>query len=154
LQRFGELVFSETLNQNASTLLRRDAIGHNPSLAQSGKAVPRKFICSKSRTTHLTPTSFTDKQLKLSNTLPSCNISRKFIFGLKSKDLYSGSPLHCLPPDRTNRNRVVVYSAAALGIIHDMTANTQKYFECHTDDITCLSLDPSGTYALSGQLGE
>jgi hypothetical protein len=128
-------------------------IGRNLFRAENSKVLPRKFISSKSRTTYLTPTSFTDEQLQLSSSPPSCNITRKFVFGFRSKELYSGSPLHCLPQTRSDRNRVVVYSAASLGIIHDLTSNTQTYFENHTDDITCLSLDASGTYAVSGQLG-
>lgn len=114
---------------------------------------PRRLICSKSRTSYLTPSYFPPKLLKQSDSLPPVSVSKHYVFGFRSKELYSGSPIHCLPPIRSECNHVVIYSAASLGVIHDLTLNAQSYFEGHTDDITCLSLDRSGMYVVSGQLG-
>jgi hypothetical protein len=134
----------------------RKLIKHNPFREvdhQSDLSIPRKFICSKSRTTYLTPTYFTRQHLRLSTTPPRQMISKKFVIGFRIRDLYSGPPLHCLPPTKRNTNHRIIYSASSLGVIHDLTSNTQTYFEGHSDEITCLDVDASGTYAITGQLG-
>jgi hypothetical protein len=156
LETFAELIFPESVKMKRGISQERKSIKHNPfreSDHQSDTSVPGKFICSKSRTTYLTPTYFTRQHLKLSNAPPRQRISKKFVIGFSWKNLYSGTPLHCLPPSRTNTNHRIIYPAASLGVIHDLTSNTQSYFEGHTDDITCLDVDPSGTYAITGQLG-
>jgi hypothetical protein len=35
---------------------------------------------------------------------------------------------------------LLIYASAALGVVHDLATNTQRYFEGHSDDITCLSV--------------
>lgn len=126
---------------------------HNSFREVEQSSIPGKFICSKSRITYLTPTYFTGHHLEQSKSPPLQVISKKFVIGCRSTDLYSGTPLHCLPPSRNNANHRVIYSAASLGVIHDLTSNNQTYFEGHSDEITCLDVDPSGTYAITGQLG-
>jgi hypothetical protein len=121
--------------------------------ANTISAVPEKFICRKSRTTYTTPTNFTAAQMQISATPPACRIKRRFVYGLQLKSLYSGPAFHCLKAAKEDRSRVVVYAASALGVIHNLSTNDQVYFDGHTDEITCLSVDPSGTYVVSGQIG-
>lgn len=120
----------------------------------SSDSIPDKFICNKSRTTYMKPTYLTERHLEASGNPPSLVLARSFVFGLKLTDLYSGPKLHCLIPKKGSQHRIIVYATASLGVIHNLSTNSQKYFQCHTDDITCVNVDPTTRYAISGQIGE
>ena len=49
----------------------------------------------------------------------------------------------------------VIYSSAALGIVHNLITGEQNFFEGHTDDISCITLAP-GSLGLvaTGQVGK
>jgi hypothetical protein len=49
----------------------------------------------------------------------------------------------------------VVYSSAALGVVHDLVTGEQSFFEGHTDDISCITMAP-GSLGLvaTGQVGK
>lgn len=117
-------------------------------------AVPQRLVCNKSRTSYAVPSSLPHDLFQRSNSLPKSTLSKQHVFGLCAQTLYSGAPLHCLPPFRGECNHVVIYPAASLGVVHDLTSNVQSYFEGHSNDITCLSIDRSGRYVVSGQLGK
>lgn len=146
-------------NNNRNTFNRKSInFKRNPmkqglSSSSSNSFIPEKFICSKSRTTYLKPTYLTEKHLEASGNSPSCNLTKSFVFGFKLVDLYSGPKFYCLKPVKENQHRIIVYTTASLGIIHNLTTNTQNYFEGHTDDITCFNVDSSSNYVVSGQLG-
>ena len=57
-----------------------------------------------------------------------------------------------VPDDR------VVYSAAALGVVHSLSSGEQSFFEGHTDDISCITLGAGGAGAAglvaTGQVGK
>ena len=44
--------------------------------------------------------------------------------------------------------------AAALGIVYDPRSHTQTFFTGHDDDCTCIALDSTGRFAVSGQVGK
>lgn len=44
----------------------------------------------------------------------------------------------------------VVYAAAALGVVHDIVANTQRFFEGQTLDITCMAVAQSDSLVVTG----
>lgn len=46
----------------------------------------------------------------------------------------------------------LVYFAAAVGVVYNRRANTQRFFLGHNDDIVCLGLHPIRTLAASGQV--
>lgn len=48
----------------------------------------------------------------------------------------------------------VVYAVAGLGIVHNLSDNTQHFFDAHTDDITCITVSSDGAYAATGQMGK
>jgi hypothetical protein len=88
---------------------------------------------------------------------------REFVFGLKS-DLYSTRPIYRYPPhfysndhheeEDDESHDKVIYSTAALGIVHDLTTNTQHTFCGHDDDITCIALAPASLgLVATGQMG-
>lgn len=47
----------------------------------------------------------------------------------------------------------LIYHAAALGIIHNVEKNTQRFFNKHRDDCISLALHPDGYTCASGELG-
>ena len=49
--------------------------------------------------------------------------------------------------------RAIVYPSAALGIVHDIANNTQRYYYGHTGDIVSLALHPRGKIVATGQIG-
>jgi len=168
---FVELLFGSSSNHTRANVQRQvyhrpGHVGHGPVKDKSGDGnnlpnesttltVKDKYICSKSRTTYLTPTTFTVEDLQASACPPACKVNRSYVFGLRLADLYSGQGIHCLPPiGRGDRQRVLVYAASSMGVVHDLSSNTQIFFDKHSDELTCINIDRSGTYALTGQLGK
>lgn len=47
----------------------------------------------------------------------------------------------------------LVYTAAALGVVHDLSTNRQSFFSGHTDDVTCLTLSHCRQLAATGEAG-
>ena len=56
------------------------------------------------------------------------------------------------------KDDLLVYSSAALGVVHDLKTNTQVFFDEHTDDISCIALCTQmyqGCYLVAtGQMGK
>ena len=56
------------------------------------------------------------------------------------------------------KDDLLVYSSAALGVVHDLKTNTQVFFDEHTDDISCMALCTSayqgGNLVATGQMGK
>lgn len=77
---------------------------------------------------------------------------REHVFGL-STNLYSGNQIHSTV-DRVNGKPVLVYSSAAVGIIHDPASNRQCFLTGHTDDIVCISVSNDGGTVATGQIGK
>ena len=165
---FVDLLFggSDPATRNVSEQIfrRRASVGHGPVLDKTaGQALPNevslsdvkeKYVCSKSRTTYMTPTNFTVENLQTSASPPSCEITRSHVFGLRVAELYSGKGLHCLRAHEGDKaQRYLVYAASSLGVVHDIASNTQKFFDGHSDEITCISVDPTSTFVVTGQLG-
>ena len=44
-----------------------------------------------------------------------------------------------------------MYTSAAVGIVHHLATNRQAFFLGHTDDISALTVDPTGAIAASGE---
>ena len=82
-----------------------------------------------------------------------------------SSSLYSGSAVSILPtnsstsfPDEQQQQAdtrivdraVIAYAAAGLGVIHDLTENTQTHYNGHTEDVTCMAISSDGSLAATG----
>jgi microtubule-associated protein-like 6 len=53
-----------------------------------------------------------------------------------------------------NCQQQVLYTVAALVVVYDKPSHTQRFFQGHDDDVTCLALAPDKRVAASGQLGK
>ena len=92
---------------------------------------------------------------------PDITYSLEYVYGYRCAD--SKQNLYW------NKNGQAVYMTAALGVILDTGANTQKFFgggevdntaknvandmNAHTDDVLSIAIDPSRSTAVSGQSG-
>lgn len=136
----------------------KDRTGGEDGLPNDVAVIPTRYTCRKSRTTYFTPSNFTEETMTASASPPACKISRSFVYGLRLGELYSGQALYCLHGGgqgsrEKDAGHVIVYGASSLGVIHDLVTNTQKFFDKHDDELTCITVDPSCNYVLSGQLG-
>jgi len=51
-------------------------------------------------------------------------------------------------------NGSLCYHAAGVGIAYDPVAHSQKFFNLHTDDITCIAYSPDGVHVATGENGK
>lgn len=56
-----------------------------------------------------------------------------------------------LSNEPTRGAALLVFAVAAVVVVHDPAAKTQRFFMRHTDDVVSLAVDASGTLAASGQ---
>ncbi|KAJ1418197.1 WD40-repeat-containing domain protein [Ochromonadaceae sp. CCMP2298] len=160
----------------------RDEVGRGPvklasaTDAQAQKALdqismPLRFVSSKSRSALVVPSHIDPvAAVARSNSLPPYELVRRHVFGM-SATVYSGSTLYALPStpasfrnphggglSRSNPDFIdpaaVVYAAAGLGIVHDLSQNKQHFFGGHDDDVTCITVSADGAYAATGQMGK
>ena len=137
----------------------KDRSGGGDGLPNDVAPIPTRYTCSKSRTTYFTPSNFTEDVMKVSASNPACDITRDHVYGLRVNELYSGQALYCLHGGgqgsrEEDAGHVIVYGASSMGVVHDLVSNTQLFFDKHDDELTCITVDPSCSYVLSGQLGE
>jgi len=52
----------------------------------------------------------------------------------------------------TNEGKLV-YNCAGVGVVMDRRNNTQQFFRGHKEDIQCLAVNHTGTYAATGEVG-
>lgn len=74
---------------------------------------------------------------------PKSKLQLDYIFGYRTKDT------------RNNlcylKNNLVVYHAAAIGIIHNLETNTQKFFTGHKEDIISFAIDSTRCFIATGE---
>ena len=132
---------------------------------QHANEVPLRFTSRRSRTTFAVPANFDSVEGQArSSREPSHDLSRSHVHGFSCK-MNSGNALLSLPssacanpngqrndPDYLD-DSVVVYASAALGVVHDLSNNTQKLFSGHKNDITCIALSNCKRYVATGSSG-
>ena len=74
--------------------------------------------------------------------LPNKKLSLDYVAGFKDDN--STTSMYA-----TTDGEIVFYSAA-VGIVMDPVANTQRFFVHHTDDISFITLHPSGNIVATG----
>ena len=123
--------------------------------------VPFRFITRKCRTSLATPSNFNMNLLRKSATLPEYACQRSYAIGLNCS-LNSGDMLYSMtslenPGVSTSSDddsSLLLYSTAAIGVIHNMNTNTQQFFDGHTDDIACIAISNDRSLAATGQVGK
>ena len=108
--------------------------------------IPFRYNTKHCRTALAVPSNFTIPSIHHSASAPSAQLARKYIYGLNNK-VYSGDPLG------TCNNSLLIYSSAAVGVIHDISENVQYHLDGHTDDISCIAIDSGNRYCATGQVG-
>ena len=92
--------------------------------------------------------NFDQKTLNASKKPPKESLKRiKYVFGYRSFDTRMNIRY-------TKSKDNIVYTAAALGIVHNIKNNTQKYFPYHQEDIVSLALHPNGYTVATGQMAQ
>ena len=85
-------------------------------------------------------TNILPNDLKLA---PKSKLQLDYVFGYRTKDT------------RNNlcylKNNLVVYHASAVGIIHNLETNTQKFFTGHKEDIISFAIDSSRSLIATGE---
>lgn len=119
-----------------------------------------------------------------SNSLPSYELQRRHVFGMSTirysgNALYvlpRGIPTapvvtdlrslkgpvpaagSAVPSGRNHPDFIdpatIIYTSAALGIVHNLNNNTQSVFDNTADDITCITISPDGSMAATGCMGK
>jgi hypothetical protein len=127
--------------------------------------VPFRFVTRRCRTTLAVPSNFNMAHLERSATMPSLGCVRDHVYGLSAGDkLYSNPPIYSafltnegdISDRRVNStaSELLIYSSAALGVVYDLSTNSQRYFEGHTDDITCIAVSRDCKMIATGQMGK
>ena len=74
---------------------------------------------------------------------PDVDFSVEWVYGYRGRDSWDN--LHNLPTGE------VVYYIAAIAVLYNPEAQTQRHFDKHTNDIECLAVHPSDPLAATGQ---
>lgn len=115
--------------------------------------IPMRFVTKKCRTSLAAPSNFDMAMMDRSARLPSYDMTRHYIFGLNS-NLNSGDSIYAVSNERSPASFRLLYTSAAVGVMHDLVSNTQSFFDGHTDDITCITLDKASSLVATGQTGK
>lgn len=83
----------------------------------------------------------------LSGAVPDVTLQLDYVYGYRSRVAHNN--LHWI--DEPN---VILYHAAAVGVVCDVVSRSQRHYLGHTDDILCLDYCPRKRLAASGGLGK
>ena len=75
---------------------------------------------------------------------PTDRLKLDWVFGCRGRDV-QGKNLHLL------ENENIAYFCGAIAVIYDRSAETQRHYTEHTEDIECMAVHPSGEYLATGQ---
>ena len=101
------------------------------------------------RTTVQMPSGFNKKLVQRSATLPAGKLNLEYVYGFSGQKHYCrGNSLYWTLAGE------LVYFVAGVGVVLDTVNNKQRFFKKHTDDITCMALDPYRRLVATGQMGK
>lgn len=158
-------VQSRTVSNDA--LIHRDRLGIGLGVADP---ISLPFVRTKSRTALAPPAHMSEESIKRSGQLPPYRCVREHVYGLSAVSTGSGVMSLPLPPaaysgrgpsvaNRDNSTDCsIVYVAGPVGIVHRLgsapsncdNGDIQKFYEGHTDDVTCIDVTVNGAYAATG----
>eukprot|EP00892_Ulva_mutabilis_P006773 jgi/Ulvmu1/4468/UM002_0193.1 len=108
-------------------------------------AAGTKVMYSQCKQGVFAPSSLSQATVEQSARLPTEKLSLEFVHGYEGRSTTSNN-LAC------NKHGHIVYHVAAVGIVFDSTAHTQRFFLGHNDDILCLALHHEGSKIATGQV--
>lgn len=121
-------------------------------------SMPIRVVSHKIKASLKAPASYTSQWLLRSAQMPNFDVEPSHVLGM-SASLQSGNSFHLLSSSNSNAKRSspsfldhasIVYASAALGVVHDLSTNTQMFYRGHHDDITCLALSIDYSMAATG----
>lgn len=89
--------------------------------------------------------NFDTNLIQQSAKLPAKSLELEWVYGYGRGEQMCGRNLVVVGGGST-----IVYTAAAVGIVHDLKKEKQSFFLGHTDDISALAVDGSGMHAATG----
>lgn len=120
----------------------RPAIAKGPIIKKAGSApatirdIALRYQTRRCHTSLAAPSVIDPSLLDRSTRLPNFALRRQFVYGITTP--LSGEPI--LSIAAVDEGVILVYASAALVVLHDMSTNTQKFFEGHCDDVTCFAV--------------
>jgi WD40 repeat protein len=101
---------------------------------------------SELKSGNLTPENF--KKEARADEPPNGNLYIRYTFGFNGHSKLGNDGPMFIDSSR------IIYSAAAIGVILDMKANTQKFFNLHKDEISTFDLSPDKKWCATGTIPE
>jgi hypothetical protein len=101
------------------------------------------------KTTVQAPSQWDTAEMRRSARLPKESLKLERVYGHRCDH-------HSHNVRFTHRGDVVYYAAATAVVLRPggrAGSGRQQFFRGHTDDISCLTVDPSGEYCATGQIG-
>ncbi|CUG89314.1 Hypothetical protein, putative [Bodo saltans] len=81
---------------------------------------------------------------------PSVTLELEHVYGYRS----SGTRNNLRWTSSSPKGQGLLFYAGAVAVVHDVTTNTQTFFQEHTDEITALTVSKDGTLAATGDQGK
>ena len=123
-----------------------DDADDRPAAPFKANEVPEKVAYHPCRSLVRPYPSFTARDLARSAQAPEKDLVLEHVFAFETEANF-GPNLIALD------ERTIVYSASTLVVLHDIEANTQKYFRGHDGQVSTLAISGSGRLLASGQSG-
>ena len=83
----------------------------------------------------------------MSEKIVELSLELDYVYGYRARQAHNN--VHWI-----QEPNVILYHAAAVCVVCDITTRTQKYFSAHEDDVLCLTYHPKLRIAASGGLGK
>ena len=149
LGRMPVAVFADALLMGANRALLRGggaAVIAGPlSPCHLAAPLPGKIAYPQSKQTVLAPTDWSPALAARSAALPDRRLALEWVFGYDGRRATSSNLAYTAAGE-------LVYTVAAVAVVYDRAAHTQRFFLGHTDDITCLAVHPHGALVATGQV--
>jgi len=108
--------------------------------------IPAKVIYGYCKSTVMPPQDWDCDDIKRGMELPSQTLELERVYGCLGKTI-------CPNLYETYEGKVV-FSAAAVAVIQHVESGAQRFYNNHTDDITCISIHYAGKLCVTGQMGK
>jgi hypothetical protein len=121
-------------------------------------SMPIRVVAHKTKASLKAPAAYNSQWLIRSAQSPNFDVGPAHVLGM-SASLQSGNAFHLLSNANAQVKRSspafldharIAYASAALGVVHDLSTNSQSFYRGHHDDITCMAISMDCTIAATG----